>query len=103
MRFPGAVDDRGERLVLCGEVPVQRPRGHAEAAGDLAGRAPAKGQQHLGQLFDLVGHRLAARVPSVFRNIYKLDEYWGSTDEALAKLGYPPNRKPGQVGFLHHA
>jgi hypothetical protein len=37
------------------------------------------------------------------REIYKLDEYWGSTDEALAKLGYPPNRKPGQVGFLHHA
>jgi hypothetical protein len=21
----------------------------------------------------------------------------------LAKLGYPPNRRPGQVGFLHHA
>jgi uncharacterized protein (DUF849 family) len=37
------------------------------------------------------------------RDIYKLDEYWGSTDEALAKLGYPPNRRPGQVGFLHHA
>jgi uncharacterized protein (DUF849 family) len=36
------------------------------------------------------------------REIYKLDEYWGSTDEALAKLGYPPNRRPGQVGFLHH-
>jgi uncharacterized protein (DUF849 family) len=37
------------------------------------------------------------------RDIYKLGEYWGSTDEALAKLGYPPNRKPGQRGFLHHA
>jgi len=37
------------------------------------------------------------------REIYKLDEHWGSTDEALAKLGYPPNRRPGQVGFLHHA
>jgi uncharacterized protein (DUF849 family) len=37
------------------------------------------------------------------RDIYKLDEYWGSTDEALAKLGYPPNRRPGQVGFLHHS
>ncbi len=37
------------------------------------------------------------------REIYRLDEYWGSTDEALAKLGYPPNRRPGQVGFLHHA
>ena len=37
------------------------------------------------------------------RDIYQLDEYWGSADEALAKLGYPPNRKPGQRGFLHHA
>ncbi|GAA2849598.1 3-keto-5-aminohexanoate cleavage protein [Pseudonocardia halophobica] len=37
------------------------------------------------------------------REIYRLDEYWGSADEALAKLGYPPNRKPGQVGFTHHA
>jgi len=68
-----------------------------------AGSSTDPGALHLGQRCDLVGHRLAARVPSVFRNIYKLDEYWGSTDEALAKLGYPPNRKPGQVGFLHHA
>ena len=37
------------------------------------------------------------------REIYKLDEYWGSADEALAKLGYAPNRKPGQVGFTFHA
>ena len=37
------------------------------------------------------------------RDIYQLDEYWGSADEALAKLGYPPNRTPGQRGFLHHA
>ena len=37
------------------------------------------------------------------REIYKLDEYWGSADETLAKLGYAPNRQPGQRGFLHHA
>jgi hypothetical protein len=37
------------------------------------------------------------------REIYQLDEYWGSADEALAKLGYAPNRRPGQRGFLHHA
>ena len=37
------------------------------------------------------------------RDIYQLGEYWGSADEALAKLGYPPNRQPGQVGFLLHA
>ena len=37
------------------------------------------------------------------REIYQLGEYWGDTDVALAKLGYPPNRQPGQRGFLHHA
>jgi uncharacterized protein (DUF849 family) len=37
------------------------------------------------------------------REIYRLDEYWGSADEALARLGYAPNRRPGQRGFLQHA
>jgi uncharacterized protein (DUF849 family) len=37
------------------------------------------------------------------REIYKLDEHWDSADEALAKLGFAPNRKPGQVGFTFHA
>ncbi|MBW6439136.1 3-keto-5-aminohexanoate cleavage protein [Actinoplanes hulinensis] len=37
------------------------------------------------------------------RDIYKIGEYWDSADEALAKLGYPPNRKPGQLGFTFHA
>ncbi|MGV9665199.1 3-keto-5-aminohexanoate cleavage protein [Nocardia niigatensis] len=37
------------------------------------------------------------------RDIYLFDEVYSSTDEALAKIGYPPNRQPGQVGFLHHA
>jgi uncharacterized protein (DUF849 family) len=37
------------------------------------------------------------------REIYKLDEYYGSADEALARLGYAPNRRPGQVGFTFHA
>jgi uncharacterized protein (DUF849 family) len=37
------------------------------------------------------------------REIYQLDEYWGSADEALAKLGYAPNRRPGQRGFTQHA
>ncbi|HEU5470207.1 MAG TPA: 3-keto-5-aminohexanoate cleavage protein [Actinophytocola sp.] len=35
--------------------------------------------------------------------IYKIGEYYSDTDEALAKLGFAPNRKPGQVGFTHHA
>jgi uncharacterized protein (DUF849 family) len=37
------------------------------------------------------------------RDIYKIGEYYGSADEALAKLGYAPNRQPGQVGFTFHA
>ena len=37
------------------------------------------------------------------RDIYRVGEYWNSADEALATLGYPPNRKPGQVGFTFHA
>ena len=37
------------------------------------------------------------------RDIYKIGEYYDSADEALAKLGFAPNRKPGQVGFTFHA
>ncbi|MCP2316383.1 Uncharacterized conserved protein, DUF849 family [Nocardia amikacinitolerans] len=37
------------------------------------------------------------------REIYLFDEVYTDTDDALAKIGFPPNRKPGQVGFLHHA
>jgi uncharacterized protein (DUF849 family) len=37
------------------------------------------------------------------REIYKIGETYGSVDETLAKLGYAPNRKPGQVGFTFHA
>lgn len=37
------------------------------------------------------------------REMYKLGETYGSADETLAKLGYAPNRKPGQVGFTFHS
>lgn len=37
------------------------------------------------------------------RDIYRIDEYYGDVDTALAKAGFPPNRKPGQLGFLMHA
>jgi uncharacterized protein (DUF849 family) len=36
------------------------------------------------------------------RRIYQIGEYWGSADETLSRLGYPPNRVPGQRGFLVH-
>jgi uncharacterized protein (DUF849 family) len=37
------------------------------------------------------------------REIYKIGESYSSVDETLAKLGFAPNRKPGQVGFTFHA
>ncbi|MEU1431657.1 3-keto-5-aminohexanoate cleavage protein [Nocardia sp. NPDC005746] len=37
------------------------------------------------------------------RQIYKLDERYSDADETLAKIGFAPNRRPGQVGFTHHA
>ncbi|OUS85078.1 3-keto-5-aminohexanoate cleavage protein [Rhodococcus sp. NCIMB 12038] len=37
------------------------------------------------------------------REIYKLDERYDNVDETLAKTGFSPNRRPGQVGFTHHA
>jgi uncharacterized protein (DUF849 family) len=37
------------------------------------------------------------------RDIYKLDERYSSAQETLAKLGFAPDRKPGQLGFTLHA
>lgn len=34
------------------------------------------------------------------RRIYQIGTYWRDADEALAKLGWPPNRQQGQRGFL---
>ncbi|HZA95945.1 MAG TPA: 3-keto-5-aminohexanoate cleavage protein [Burkholderiaceae bacterium] len=34
------------------------------------------------------------------KRIYKIGTYYKSADEALAHLGWPPNRRPGQRGFL---
>jgi hypothetical protein len=37
------------------------------------------------------------------RSIYKIGQYYRNADEALAHLGWPPNRRPGQRGFLVRA
>jgi uncharacterized protein (DUF849 family) len=37
------------------------------------------------------------------RDIYKLGERYDSAEETLAKLGFAPDRKPGQLGFTLHA
>ena len=42
-RLAGVVHDRRERLPLRGQLAVQRPLRHPQAAGDLVGRAPAEG------------------------------------------------------------
>ncbi|MXP21450.1 3-keto-5-aminohexanoate cleavage protein [Gordonia sp. HNM0687] len=36
------------------------------------------------------------------REIYRIGERYRDADETLAKLGYAPNRRPGQVGFTQH-
>ncbi|SDD05579.1 3-keto-5-aminohexanoate cleavage enzyme, partial [Rhodococcus tukisamuensis] len=37
------------------------------------------------------------------RDIYGIGKSYKDADETLAKLGYAPNRKPGQTGFTQHA
>ncbi|NKY46268.1 3-keto-5-aminohexanoate cleavage protein [Nocardia cerradoensis] len=37
------------------------------------------------------------------RDIYKIGTTYADADETLAKIGFAPNRKPGRVGFTHHA
>lgn len=37
------------------------------------------------------------------RDIYRIGTTYKDADETLAKLGYAPNRQPGQVGFTQHA
>ncbi|MGW0177030.1 3-keto-5-aminohexanoate cleavage protein [Rhodococcus sp. NPDC003322] len=37
------------------------------------------------------------------RDIYRIGTTYADADETLARLGYAPNRRAGQVGFTHHA
>jgi uncharacterized protein (DUF849 family) len=37
------------------------------------------------------------------RRIYRIGEFYQSTEETLARNGFAPNREPGQKGFLQHA
>lgn len=37
------------------------------------------------------------------RRIYRIGEFYQSTEETLARNGFAPNREPGQKGFLLHA
>lgn len=37
------------------------------------------------------------------REIYRIGTFYENADETLARNGFAPNRKPGQVGFTQHA
>lgn len=37
------------------------------------------------------------------REVYRLGETYSDAEETLAKLGFPPDRRPGQRGFTFHA
>jgi uncharacterized protein (DUF849 family) len=37
------------------------------------------------------------------RDIYRIGQTYDSVDETLERLGYAPNRKPGQLGFTFHS
>jgi uncharacterized protein (DUF849 family) len=37
------------------------------------------------------------------KRIYRIGEFYQSTEETLARNGYAPNREPGRKGFLHHS
>jgi uncharacterized protein (DUF849 family) len=37
------------------------------------------------------------------REVYKIGERYSSAEETIARIGFPPGRKPGQVGFTFHA
>ncbi|MGF6882720.1 uncharacterized protein (DUF849 family) [Nocardia sp. GAS34] len=60
--------------------------------------------QQIQQLVRIAGE-LGREVATVkeAREIYKIGTVYADADETLARLGYAPNRKPGQVGFTQHA
>jgi hypothetical protein len=57
--------------------------------------------EQLTTIADILGRKVADGKEA--RDIYKIGEWYGSAEETIAKLGYPPSRKPGQLGFLFHA
>jgi len=57
--------------------------------------------EQLVRIADELGRKVADGKEA--RDIYKIGETYGGAEETLAKLGYPPSRKPGQLGFTFHA
>ncbi|GAA1481676.1 3-keto-5-aminohexanoate cleavage protein [Gordonia sinesedis] len=51
-----------------------------------------------------IAHELGRDVATAkeAREIYRIGDVYRDADETLAKLGYAPNRRPGQVGFTQH-
>ena len=48
-----------------------------------------------------VGRKVATAQEA--RRIYRIGDFYQSTEETLARAGYAPNRERGQKGFLQHA
>jgi hypothetical protein len=71
--------------------------------------APKKGEkvttarsvEQLVRIADELGRAVANGKEA--RDVYKLDEHYDSVEETIAKIGFPPGRKPGQLGFTFHA
>ncbi|MBF4996598.1 3-keto-5-aminohexanoate cleavage protein [Nocardia sp. BSTN01] len=57
--------------------------------------------QQLARIAGELGREVATAKEA--RDIYKIGTTYADADETLAKIGFAPNRKPGQVGFTHHA
>lgn len=57
--------------------------------------------QQLVRIADELGRDVATAKDA--REIYRIGDTYRDADETLAKLGYAPNRRPGQVGFTQHA
>ncbi len=82
-------------------TPAAATRTTSGASGP-ARRSPRSRQiEQLVRIAEELGRDVATGKEA--REIYKLDEHCGSADETLAKIGFAPNRKPGQVGFTFHA
>ena len=52
-----------------------------------------------------IAHELGREVATgkEAREIYRIGEQYADVDETLAKIGFAPNRRPGQMGFTQHA
>ena len=78
-----------------------RQRGHPLGPQGREDAPPLQQIEQLVRIASELGREIATGKEA--RDIYRIGETYGRVDETLAKLGYAPNRKPGQLGFTFHA